>query len=293
MAYPLVSVIIPAQNDAERLAQCLQALEGQTYPAHQFEVLVVDNASDIPVAPMLSAFPHARGLHEARRGSYAARNTGIAAARGDVLAFTDSDCLPASDWLEQGVAALSNADNCGLVGGRIEFFFRDPAAPTIVELYDSVMHLDQEEFIQKKRFSVTANLFTFTRVMRQVGLFDSTLESNGDKEWGQRVAAQGYRLVYAADACVRHPARQTFRELQRKVTRVVKGASDLRENRRISGQQPPTSARWSFPALKILRLRKTYRLSLWQQAQLAGIWLAMKLIKLRELQRGTIAWKRH
>ena len=285
MAHPLVSVIIPAQNDAERLAKCLQALEQQTYPAHQFEVLVVDNASDIPVAPILSAFPHARGLHEARRGSYAARNTGIAAARGDVLAFTDSDCLPASDWLEQGVAALSNADNCGLVGGRIEFFFRNPVAPTIVELYDSVMHLDQEEFIQKKRFSVTANLFTFKRVVEQVGLFDHSLESNGDKEWGQRVAAQGYRLVYAADACVRHPARQTFRALQRKVTRIVKGAADMRENRRIAGQQPPSFSRWSFPALKILRLRKRYRLSLWQQAQLFGIWFAMKGVKLREFLR--------
>ena len=285
MTRPLVSVIIPAQNDAERLAQCLQALERQTYPAHRFEVLVVDNASDVPVAPMLSAFPHARGLYEARRGSYAARNAGIAAARGDVLAFTDSDCLPASDWLEQGVAALSNVDNCGLVGGRIEFFFRNPSAPTIVELYDSVMHLDQEEFIRKKRFSVTANLFTFKRVVEQVGLFDSTLESNGDKEWGQRVATQGYRLVYAADACVRHPARQTFRALRRKVTRVVKGAADVRENRRLAGQQPPSFSRWSFPALKILRLRKRYRLSLWQQAQLFGIWFAMKGVKLREFLR--------
>ena len=288
MAHPLVSVIIPAQNDAERLAKCLQALEQQTYPAHQFEVLVVDNASDIPVAPILSAFPHARGLHEARRGSYAARNTGIAAARGDVLAFTDSDCLPASDWLEQGVAALSNADNCGLVGGRIEFFFRNPVAPTIVELYDSVMHLDQEEFIQKKRFSVTANLFTFKRVVEQVGLFDSTLESNGDKEWGQRVAARGYRLVYAADACVRHPARQTFSALQRKVTRIVKGAADVRENRRVAGQQPPSFSRWSFPALKILRLRKRYRLSLWQQAQLFGIWFVMKLLKVSVMMQGVL-----
>jgi len=283
MEQPFVSVLIPAQNDARRLAQCLRALEGQTYPSQRYEVIVVDNASDEPIAPMLSAYAHARGAYEARRSSYAARNTGIAFARGDVLAFTDSDCLPVHDWLEQGVAALFSIEHCGFAGGRIEFFFQNPASPTVVELYDSVMHLDQEEFIHKKQFSVTANLFTFKHVMEQVGLFDSTLESNGDKEWGQRVAAQGYRLVYAPGACVKHPARQTFRELQRKVTRVVKGAADLRENRRVAGQTPPIRSRWSFPALKLFRLRKQYHLSLWQQAQLVGIWLAMKYVKLREL----------
>lgn len=286
MVYPFVSVIIPAHNDAERLVRCLRALEGQTYPTHLYEVIVVDNASDEPIAPALSAYPHARGAYEAQRGSYAARNTGIAVARGEVLAFTDSDCLPAPDWLEQGVAALLGAEHCGGVGGRIEFFFHAPEAPTIVELYDSVMHLDQEEFIRKKQFSVTANLFTFEQVVEQVGLFDSTLESNGDKDWGQRVAARGYRLVYAADACVRHPARRTFRELQRKVTRVVKGAADLQENRRVSGQSTQIRSRWSLPVLKILRLRNTYHLTLWQQTQLFGIWLIMKSIKASVLMRG-------
>ncbi len=284
MANPFVSVLIPVHNDTGRLTQCLRALEGQTYPTDWYEVIVVDNASDEPVAPALSAFPHARGAYEAQRSSYAARNTGIAVARGDVLAFTDSDCLPAPDWLERGVAALANAENCGLVGGGIEFFFRDPTTPTIVELYDSVMHLDQEEFIHKKQFSVTANLFTFKQVVERVGMFDSTLESNGDKEWGQRVAAQGYRLAYAPDARVKHPARHTFQALRRKVTRVINGATDLREKRRISGQQHRQSG-WSLPVLKILRLRGKYRLTLWQQAQLFGIWLAMKWLKLRELLR--------
>lgn len=284
MNMPFVSVIIPVQNDLERLQTCLQALERQSYPQDHYEILVVDNASDAPVA--LSECPHARVFFEGRRGSYAARNTGIAHARGEIFAFTDSDCVPADDWLEQGVAALRGVEPCGCVGGNIEFFFRDPAHPTAVELYDSVMHLDQEAFIRRKQFSVTANLFTFRQVVETVGAFDSSLESNGDKDWGQRVASHGYRLAYAERAVVKHPARQTFAELRRKVTRVVKGAADLSQARAAAGTPALRGPRWSLPVLKIFKLRKQYPMSLPVYAGIWGIWLAMKWLKLHELLRA-------
>ena len=95
-----VSVIIPVLNDAPRLRTCLDALESQTFDL-PFEVLVVNNGSSDDPASVLRAFPAARLLHEQQRSSYAARNTGVRQARGEVLAFTDSDCIPAEDWLER------------------------------------------------------------------------------------------------------------------------------------------------------------------------------------------------
>ena len=102
----LVSVIIPVYNDAERLKLCLDALARQTYPGDRYEVIVVDNGSQQDPELVTSRYEQVTLAHEACRGSYAARNTGLALARGDVLAFTNSDCIPAADWIEHGVARL-------------------------------------------------------------------------------------------------------------------------------------------------------------------------------------------
>src|ERR1044071_6513252 len=103
---PFVSVIVPVWNDSARLDRCLRALEEQTYPGDLYEVVVVDNGSDEPLGPVIERHGRASLVRETKPGSYAARNTGLAHARGEVVAFTDADCLPAPDWIEQGVARL-------------------------------------------------------------------------------------------------------------------------------------------------------------------------------------------
>src|SRR5690606_20439025 len=170
---PYVSVIIPVYNDPARLRLCLEALDRQSYPADRYEVLVVDNGSEPPVrdvlAEVLARRPHVRLLEEARPGSYAARNLGISEARGDILAFTDSDCIPEARWIEEGVRALRNLPDGGLVGGRIEVFAADPARPRAVELYEMAVAFDQRKNIEVRRFAVTANAFTTRGVVERIG----------------------------------------------------------------------------------------------------------------------------
>jgi glycosyltransferase involved in cell wall biosynthesis len=222
----LVSIIIPVYNDAERLPRCLEALEKQTYPENQYEVIVVDNGSDISPEPIVKQFGHARFAVERRPSSYAARNTGISLAPGEVMAFTDADCLPYPDWIKNGVAHLLRSPGCGLVGGKIELFFKTPARLTAVELYERLMTFRQEESIKHGQYSAGANLFTFKSVFARVGLFDPEIKSGGDIEWGQRVSSFGYELIYADDCCVAHPARSTFGQLYRRVTRLIGGFYD-------------------------------------------------------------------
>lgn len=95
--YPFVSVVIPVFNDAERLEMCLRALEDQTYPADRYEVILVDNGSDASMEGLAAGFAGTRVAYEDRPGSYAARNKGVSLARGEVVAFTDSDCVPYRD----------------------------------------------------------------------------------------------------------------------------------------------------------------------------------------------------
>ncbi|MEM7712002.1 MAG: glycosyltransferase family A protein [Cyanobacteria bacterium P01_A01_bin.68] len=227
-----VSVIIPVYNDSKRLQLCLEALENQTYSKDLYEVIVVDNASEADIKSVVSQFSQAKYTYEKQPGSYVARNQGISIAKGEILAFTDSDCIPASYWIEKGVSCLLNTANCGLVAGRIDLFFKNPEKPTPVELYERIeLNFFQDEKLKNHQFGMTANIFTFKHVIDDVGNFDSNLKSGGDRQWGQRVFAAGYKQVYADDARVAHPARNSFSQLNKRITRLVGGKFDRQMSR--------------------------------------------------------------
>lgn len=233
---PFVSVVIPVFNDSERLKTCLDALANQTYPKSLYEIIVVDNGSDEDINNLVSDFRQARLTYESCPGSYVARNKGISLAKGEIIAFTDADCIPALDWIEAGVANLLRVPNCGLVAGRIDLFFKESARPTAAELYETVlMSFPQKKFIEEKQYGVTANLFTFKKVIEDVGYFNDAIKSGGDLEWGQRVFAAGYQQMYADNTFVAHPTRDSLNQLIKRSIRVVGGRLDLKGE---SGYQP-------------------------------------------------------
>ena len=219
---PFVSVIIPVFNDLQRLKLCLDALGKQSYPRGRFEIILVDNGGNVGIEILIKSFNNIVLTQENKSSSYAARNKGIKLARGEILAFTDADCIPNYDWLEKGVDRLLSVDNCGLVGGSVKIFVRDNANPTAVEVYESVTTLNQEKNFSN-RYSATANLFTYKTIMDRVGIFNDSLKSWGDLEWGRRVFLHGYKQVFAEEAIVRHPARSSFYDLYSKHTRLLGG----------------------------------------------------------------------
>ncbi len=230
-----ISVIIPVFNDSERLKVCLGALENQSLTKDRYEVIVVDNGSRECIKSAVEGFGQVLVIREPKPGSYAARNAGIRVARSNILAFTDADCIPSRDWLEQGLYALRHMPNCGCVAGKITLFFKDPDNPTAVELYESIeLDFPQDKLLKTEHFGVTANLFTTKLVMNKVGEFNSQLKSGGDREWGQRVYATGYEQVYAPTALVQHPTRHTFWQLYKRVTRINGGNIDAKRNSSIS-----------------------------------------------------------
>lgn len=226
---PFVSVIVPVFNDAEHLKICLEVLENQTYPKSLYEVIVVDNASDEEqdIKSVVAQFSQAVATYESLPGSYAARNKGIYLAKGEVIAFTDADCIPAPDWIEKGVKNLLETPKCGLVAGKIKIFFKNPERVTPVELYESITAFPQKELLARQRGGATANVFTFRSVIEQVGLFNAHMKSNGDMEWGQRIYSFGYQQIYADDTCVAHPARYSFWQLYKRTIRLAGGVYDL------------------------------------------------------------------
>lgn len=226
-AVPFVSVIIPVYNDIHRLKTCLAALEHQTYPSHRYEIIVIDNGSEdaLDLATLGDQPSHTVLLHEPTPGSYIARNRGLTVAKGDIIAFTDADCIPAADWLEKGVQHLQDSPQCGLVAGRIEMFVDDPTRITPAALYDQViLGFPQQEFLEYRQAGMTANVFTRRSVVQEVGSFRADLKSHGDLEWGARVYAAGYGQRYADDAKVSHPTRDSIQSLWTRNLRLTGGA---------------------------------------------------------------------
>jgi glycosyltransferase involved in cell wall biosynthesis len=115
-----ISVIVPFHNSEAWVEACIQALLNQTYSEGCCEYIFVDNNSTDGSAAIVKRYPAVRLLSETKRGSYAARNRGLQEAGGEIIAFTDSDCVPRPDWLEQ-IARSMREPGVEMVLGRREF----------------------------------------------------------------------------------------------------------------------------------------------------------------------------
>jgi cellulose synthase/poly-beta-1,6-N-acetylglucosamine synthase-like glycosyltransferase len=215
--FPLISVVVPHYGDLEGLAANLDALSRQSYPSDRFEIIVADNASPQGEAAVERVVRgRARVIVVTRRGAGAARNGGVAFARYDVLAFTDSDCRPHADWLMEGLKALRKWD---FVGGRVVVVTSDPTSMTPVEAFESLFAFRNHAYVRQQAFTVTANLFCSRSVFEKTGPFDVTGLSE-DLEWCHRAGRLGFRLGFAHNAVVDHPARRTWADLTLKWSRI-------------------------------------------------------------------------
>lgn len=224
MQLPFVDVIVPHLNDRDRLAICLDHLHRQSYPAECYRITVVDNGSDSPIDDVIAAYPRAACAAEPERGCGSARNRGVALTTGDIIAFTDSDCRPDPDWILNAVRRLTSGE-ADLLGGSIKVFAADETRPTDVELYDKVFGFEAERYIRRKNFAAGANIVVWRRVFAAVGPFRNG-ELPEDLEWGRRAVGMGFRLGFAPDAVIRHPARRTWSEMLRKFDRTTYHASN-------------------------------------------------------------------
>jgi glycosyltransferase involved in cell wall biosynthesis len=215
-AAPFVSVIVPHYNDLDNLAVCLERLRRQGWPRERFEIIVADNNSAGGIEAVRRLAPDLRVVPAPLQGAGPARNEAVAVARGEVLAFIDSDCVAEPGWLAAGVAALWRFD---YVGGQVVTALSGHAPVTPAEGYEAVFAFNFKKYIEKDKFSGSGNLFVPRDVFAAVGGFRNGVSE--DIDWCRRANALGYRLGYAEDAIVRHAARRDWAALARKWDRVV------------------------------------------------------------------------
>ncbi len=216
-----ISVIIPHYNDWERCAALTMALSDLMVGNEGLELIVVDNGSNVPLT--LPSGSLAKLLVCEQPGSYAARNRGVAASKGDYLVFTDSDCSPHELWIQTLTNFYANEGNQNkIVAGHVIVVPLEEGKENIYEAYDCLLGLDQKKCV-RRGYAITANLACSRKVFDQVNGFDASRFSGGDADFVRRAVKQGYDLVYLNEAVVYHPARNSYQELDKKSKRVIGG----------------------------------------------------------------------
>lgn len=208
------AVIIPHYNDVARLRRCLAALVPQG--RDDVDLVVVDNGSVESLEQIRAEFPRVRIEVEQGKGAALARNKGVSATRAPNLIFLDADCVPAPDWFSAARNACGRSD---IVGGAIDLFDETPGPRSGAEAVETVFAFRYKDYIEKKGFSVTANLATTRRVFDAVGPFVNGLSE--DAEWCFRARAKGFRLILDEAMRVAHPTRSDWPALARKWRRIT------------------------------------------------------------------------
>ena len=219
---PQVSVIIPIYNGEKDLPGLTDCLLAQTYLPERVEYLLVDNGScDRTPELIKQAVSQAsakgltfRALSEPHiQSAYAARNTGIRAAMGEFLAFTDADCYPYPDWLATLVQPFIDPE-VGLVVGEIKAL----PGKTWLEQYAERKHIMSQKDTLAHPFcpyGQTANIAVRTQALEKIGLFRPHMTTGGDADLCWRVQQHGgWKLQFAEQAIIQHRHRTTLSDLR-------------------------------------------------------------------------------
>jgi len=217
-----ISVIIPTYHDWDKLEMCIKALKEQNYPKKWFEIVIVNNDPFDPFPSHIDLPSNCKVIVEGKPGSYAARNAGVAHAKGDILSFTDSDCKPKQDWLCKINSHYILSDDA--LSGAVNMFSKknNNGKLNFSESYDYIYGINQEIYIEKG-VAATANLSVRKKDFFLVGGFNDSFLSGGDVDFCKKLKEKGVKLRYRDDVVVFHPLRDNMRTLLIKVRRLLGG----------------------------------------------------------------------
>lgn len=199
-----ISVIVPFYNSERYIAGCIEGLLSQRYPMECYEIIMVNNNSTDNSAKIIERYPHVKIVSEQKQGAYSARNRGVKEAKGEIIAFTDPDCVPSNDWLKEIESAMVHSD-IGIVVGSHRFA-KDSFILSVLANYEN----EKENYVFNSKvkeiyYGYTNNMAVRKKLFYELGPFAEILRG-ADAIFVQRCVEKysGDVLRYIPKMQVRH-----------------------------------------------------------------------------------------
>ncbi len=210
--YPKVSVIVPAYNAEGSISDCLISIIRQDYPSECLEVICVDDGSTDGTRDIAKDINGVTLISQANGGPAKARNTGWRASGGEIIVFTDSDCIAPADWITKLITILADED---VVGGGIE-------PESVGTLSESFEQTRRDRLYGKVKRHVRAlpscNLAFKRNILEKVEGFDEDYKkaSAEDYDLCERVSVNGVKILYDPAITIVHRHVTTTSDLLKK-----------------------------------------------------------------------------
>ncbi len=179
-------MIVPVFNASAWIEKCVHGLLNQDYDPSRFEIILVDNNSSDDSKRLIRRHARVRLLEESVQSSYAARNRGVSEASGEVLAFTDADCVPAPNWLNAIASAMRNPQTQTVLGSRTPGSESGPVR-MIAAYEDARVRYILENRRERAYFAFTSNMAIRRGAFERYGPFE-TVARGGDTLFLLRLA---------------------------------------------------------------------------------------------------------
>jgi len=223
----MISVIIPVYNDPEGIGVTLDSLVTQNPCKCAYEIIVVDNNStdETPAVIQKYASEHPNTVLSYKetdiQSSYAARNKGIKNANGELLVFIDADMWVEDRFIDD-ISEFYKQSDAPYIGLDVSLSKGD-SVETVAGKYNYLTGFPIQRYLEEYNYAGAGNLVVEKWLFDDLGPFDDQMISNGDKEFGKRVATAGYDQEYCDSIKLYHPVRNSATGMLQKAVRIGRG----------------------------------------------------------------------
>jgi GT2 family glycosyltransferase len=210
---PYVSIVVPTFNRSAKLSRLLDSLFTQTYPKDLYEIIVGngssrDNTEDVLVDYEKKTPCKFIWFTEESAGISAARNLCISRSKGDIICFTDDDCIAEENWITTLIEGFID-DTIGAVGGKVvSYQMKTP----IQEYIEESEILSQDKFMSKNKL-ITSNAAYRRKILKEIEGFDNFLVACEDVDISIKTQLLGFNLRYIPQAVIFHDHADTVKGL--------------------------------------------------------------------------------
>ncbi len=216
--YPSVTIIIPVRNRPGDISDCLTSLLNLDYPKDKQEIIVVDDASDDNTREVVSSFPVRLIKNTQRMQASYSRNLAAKDARGDILAFIDSDCTADPLWLRALVPAFMDETN-GAVGGKVDSWFDNKAIDKYEKVASSLNKGNRPRSSKEEGnffYLPTCNLLVKKELFLKLDGFNVGMTVGEDVDFCWRLKDSGHEIEYCPEGVVFHKHRNMIWSFSRR-----------------------------------------------------------------------------